>query len=249
MSFALLGLLVFLAGFVDALAGGGGLITLPAYMASGLDPALILGTNKLSSCIGTVVSTARYLRTGRFEVKPFIPVIVASLLGSALGARLVLLMDPAYLRYLLLAALPLVSYVVWSKHDFGAADRRHHFKPGEVLTRSVLIALPIGCYDGFFGPGTGTFFTMALSSACGYDLLGATTGAKILNLMSNASALATFLIAGRVDLRLGAAMGALSLAGHYAGAGVGIKKGAKAIRPMIVLVCAGLFLKLLLDSF
>jgi uncharacterized membrane protein YfcA len=112
---AFLAVCVFLAGIVDALAGGGGLITLPAYLAAGLNPALVLGTNKLSSCLGTIVSTARYHRALKFSIKDFLPVIAASMLGSWLGARAALLVSPSWLRPLMLCALPAVGWAFWSK--------------------------------------------------------------------------------------------------------------------------------------
>lgn len=245
---AALSLLVFLAGFVDALAGGGGLITLPAYLAAGINPALLLGTNKLSSSIGTVVSVVRYLRAAPFAVTPFLPAIAASLIGSVIGARLALMIDPALMRYILLAALPLVAYSVVSKHQFGKEDHSAEFPPRELLARTLGVSFPVGCYDGFFGPGTGTFFALGFNKLCGYDLLKATTGAKLLNLASNVAALSMFLCAGKVHLRLGLAMGALSLLGHYAGSGWAIKHKSRAIRPMILLVCGLLFFKLLLDA-
>ena len=113
---------VFFAGVVDALAGGGGLITLPAYLAVGLNPALILGTNKLVSSLGTIVSTVRYQRALKFPIAPFLPVIASSVVGSWLGARAALLVDPSWIRPLLLVDLPIVAWLVWSRRDFGSSD-------------------------------------------------------------------------------------------------------------------------------
>ncbi|MEK9146056.1 MAG: TSUP family transporter [Elusimicrobiota bacterium] len=239
--------LVFLAGAVDALAGGGGLITLPAYLAAGLPPALLLGTNKLSSTLGTVASTLRYALNLKIDRQALPWMILASMAGSALGAGLSLLLDPAWLKALLLAALPLIAYAVLRKRDFGSEDRSGEFTPSERLKRSLAVSFPIGAYDGFFGPGTGTFFALGLSRVCRQDLLRATAHAKILNLVSNAAALAAFLWAGRVHVTLGLAMGVAGVGGHYLGSHLGLKQGARAIRPVIALVCAGLFLKLLLD--
>lgn len=243
----LLGALVFFAGLVDALAGGGGLITLPAYLSAGLDPALVLGTNKLSSSIGTVASAAQYQRKLRLPLKDFAPAIAASLAGSYGGARLARLLDPSWLRYLLVGVMPLLAYLIHSKHGFGRADRSAELGARELLSRSILVSLPIGLYDGFFGPGTGTFFALALARFCRYDLLGATARAKALNLVSNLSALAAFLATGQVHLSLGLGMGALSVGGHYAGSRLGLKRGAEAIRPAVLAVLAGLFLKLIVD--
>jgi uncharacterized membrane protein YfcA len=247
-AFALLGAAVFFAGVVDALAGGGGLITLPAYLAAGLDPALILGTNKLVSSIGTAAAVARYRRSLRFSVRAFLPVIAASLLGSWLGARAALRVDPSWLRPLLLAALPALAWLVWSRKDFGAVDGSERLAPSERTARGVAVAVPIGAYDGFFGPGTGTFFALAFAHWLKHDLLGATARAKVLNLVSNLSALAAFLSAGRVDLRLGLALAALGVAGNWTGAHLGVRRGAEAIRPVVAAACGGLFLKVLYDA-
>lgn len=246
-SLVALGALVFFAGVVDSLAGGGGLITLPAYLAVGLPPGLLLGTNKLASSIGTVVSAFRFHARLRFSLLAFMPVAAASLVGSALGARLVLFLDPHLIRYFLLAALPVVAYAVYSHHDWGTVDRSGTLGPKTLAWRSVGVSFPIGAYDGFFGPGTGTFFALAFTRFCRYDLLGSTGRAKLLNLLSNVAALAMFLKAGAVHLPLGLTMGVLSVAGHWVGSHLGLRKGAEAIRPMVLLVCAGLFAKIVYD--
>lgn len=245
---AFLGACVFFAGVVDALAGGGGLITLPAYLAVGLNPALVLGTNKLSSCLGTIVSTARYHRALKFSIKDFLPVIAASTIGSWLGARAAILVDPSWIRPMLLMALPVVAWLVWSKKDFGAVDDSHRLSAAERTRRGVLVAAPIGAYDGFFGPGTGTFFAIAFARWGRHDLLGATARAKILNLVSNLGALGAFIWAGRLDWKIGLSMSLLSVAGHWVGSHLGVKKGATLIRPVVALVCAGLFAKVLFDA-
>lgn len=245
---AFLGACVFFAGVVDALAGGGGLITLPAYLAVGLNPALVLGTNKLSSCLGTIVSTARYHRALKFSIKDFLPVIAASTIGSWLGARAAILVDPSWIRPMLLMALPVVAWLVWSKKDFGAVDDSHRLSAAERTRRGVLVAAPIGAYDGFFGPGTGTFFAIAFARWGRHDLLGATARAKILNLVSNLGALGAFIWAGRLDWKIGLSMSLLSVAGHWVGSHLGVKKGAAVIRPVVALVCAGLFAKVLFDA-
>lgn len=233
---------------MDALAGGGGLITLPAYLAAGLDPALVLGTNKLASSFGTLASTARYQRALRFPVRAFLPAIIASLAGAWLGARLAVLVDPSWLQPLLLAALPAVAWLVLTRRDFGVEDRSARLPPRALARREAAVSLPIGAYDGFFGPGTGTFFALALTRWCGHDLLGATARAKLLNLVSNVAALAAFAAAGRLHWTLGLGMAALSIAGNWVGSHIGLRRGAAVIRPVAALVCAGLFIKLLVAA-
>jgi uncharacterized membrane protein YfcA len=244
----LLGACVFLAGVVDALAGGGGLITLPAYLAAGLDPALVLGTNKLASSLGTVVATIRYHRALRFSMRDFLPVLAAAAAGAWLGARLAALVDPRWLRPLMLVVLPVVSWLIWSRRSFGHEDVSHRQTHAERRRNGILVAAPIGTYDGFFGPGAGTFYALGLVRVGGFDLLGATARAKALNCVSNAAALGAFILARRVDWRVGLPMAALSVAGNWVGAHLGVRNGAAVIRPVVLLICGGLFAKILLDA-
>ncbi|MFA5140127.1 MAG: TSUP family transporter [Elusimicrobiota bacterium] len=242
--FAVLACLVFLAGFVDAMAGGGGLITLPAYLAVGLPPSLVLGTNKLGSTIGTAAATARFWAKLDMSARVLLPAVLATMAGSFLGARLALLLDPAWIRRLLLGALPLAAFAVLSRRGFGGDDSGSVMPAGRLSSRAMAVVFPIGAYDGFFGPGTGTFLALGLSRFCRLSLLRATAWAKVINLVSNAAALAAFLAGSAVHVRLGLAMGVFSVAGNYVGATVGIKRSAL-IRPVIALVCAGLFLNIL----
>lgn len=247
-AFLALGATVFLAGLVDSLAGGGGLITLPAYLAAGLNPAFVLGTNKLSSSFGTAVSTVRYQRALKFSVKEFLPVLAAAAVSSWVGARLALLVDPRWLRPLLLMALPVVAWLIWTRKDFGVEDVSRRLSRAERRRRGLMVAAPVGLYDGFFGPPAGTFYALGFVRVCGHDLAGATARAKALNLLSNLAALGAFIFAGRVRWSVGLPMAALSMGGHWTGSHLGVRDGAKAIRPVIALVCAGLFAKLLFDA-
>lgn len=249
LSLAVLAALVFFAGLVDALAGGGGLITLPAYLAVGLPPALLLGTNKCSSSVGTIMSVYQYSRRLKLQFQAILPAILAALVGAAAGARLALMLDPSFMRYFLLIALPVTAYAVYSKHGFSPVDVSGELSSRELTLRSLAIAFPIGLYDGFFGPGTGTFLALGYSRFCGYDALQSTARAKVINLSTNLAALAAFLLAGKVHVALGLSMGLLSVGGHWAGSHLGLKNGARAIKPMILAVCSALFLKIAFDVF
>ncbi len=248
-AFAALGACVFFAGVVDALAGGGGLITLPAYLAAGLPPALVLGTNKLVSSIGTAASAARYQRALRFPLRSFLPALAAALAGAWLGASLAVRADPRRLRPMLLCALPVLAWTLLTRRDFGAEDGSHRLSPSARRRRGALVAGPVAFYDGFFGPGAGTFYALGLVRIGRHDLLGATARAKLLNSASNAAALAAFVASGRVAWRVGLPMVAMSVAGNWTGSHLGLRRGARAIRPAAALVCAGLFAKLLLDAW
>jgi uncharacterized membrane protein YfcA len=169
-----------------------------------------------------------------------------ALIGSFLGASAAKSLDARGIRLMVLFALPAVAALLYSQRAFGREDRSASLGSG-LKAREAALALPIGAYDGFVGPGTGTFFALAYSRFCRYDLLGATGRAKFLNLATNLSALAAFLLAGKVDLPLGLAMGAASMAGNWTGAHLALKNGPKLIRPAVLAVCSGLFLKLLFD--
>ena len=245
--YAVLTALVFLAGFVDSMAGGGGLITLPAYLAHGLSPALLLGTNKLSSSMGTAVAAARFLKETRTRADLLFILALLAAAGSFVGARAVSLVPPGAIRYLLIVLLPPLAVFLAARRSFGLVDTSFRLSENALLARSSAVSAGISLYDGLLGPGTGTFLALALSRFCGFDLLRATAVAKLLNLVSNLSALAAFLSLGRVDLRLGLAMGLAGMAGNWAGSHLALKKGAWAIRPMLLLVSASLLCKVAWD--
>lgn len=240
-------LLVFLAGFVDAIAGGGGLITLPAYLAHGLNPALLLGTNKLSSSMGTAVAAVRMIREARFGLDFLFILVVLAAGGSFLGARLISLVPPETIRYLLIILLPPVAIFLAAKKSFGLADTSARFSEGALLRRAGGLSLSVSFYDGLLGPGTGTFLAVGFARLCGYDLLRSTALAKLLNLVSNLAALAAFLYLGAVDIKLGLAMGLAGMAGNYAGSHMALRKGAWIIRPMLFTVSAALLGKIAWD--
>jgi uncharacterized membrane protein YfcA len=239
--------LVFLAGFVDSIAGGGGLITLPAYLAHGLNPALLLGTNKLSSSMGTAVAAVRLWREARMRADMLFIAAALGAAGAFLGARAIALVPPEAIRYVLLVVLPAVAIFLAAKKNFGFSDTSSRLDEGVLLGRSAVIAFGVSFYDGLLGPGTGTFLALAFTRFCGYDLLRATALAKLLNLVSNLAALGTFLWLGAVDVRLGLAMGAAGMAGNYAGSHIALKRGAWVIRPMLFMVSAALLGKIAWD--
>ncbi len=241
--------LVFLAGIVDAVAGGGGLITLPAYLLAGLPPHMAAATNKCSSTFGTLLSTARYLRHGCFHRQTAALSVGCSLAGSWLGATLNMYLDEKYLYWVLLAALPVVGVVILFKPDFGEESRIDHYTSQQLLVRCGLIALSIGCYDGFFGPGTGTFLMIALTTLCGFDLLTASGNTKVINLASNLAAFAAFALGGKILWQVGVPAALFGMAGNYVGSGLTLKNGAKIIRPMFFVVLVLLLLRLVWELF
>lgn len=238
--------MVFLAGFVDAIAGGGGLISLPAYLLAGVPMHQAIATNKLSSATGTTISTIRYCRHTKVDWSIAGPAIVLSLIGSNIGAKLSMMMPENVLKFVLLIVLPITAVFVFQKNALVEK------KSGSVSHRRMLIitwiaALVIGCYDGFYGPGTGTFLILVLVGLAKMNMMQAAANTKLINLASNISALIAFLFGGQVFLALGLAASVFSIAGHYVGSSMVMKNGMKVVRPVILLVLILLFLKIIFD--
>ena len=237
--------LVFLAGFIDSIAGGGGLVSLPAYLIAGLPMHIAIGTNKISSTMGQLTACYRFFRGKLIDIPLVIPCFIASLAGSAIGSSLTALVDEQILRILLLVMLPVTAFYVYRRKNLepsGApVSRRRQF----VL--ATVISLIIGAYDGFFGPGTGTFLILLWTGLAKISLLTASGNAKFVNLASNIAALTVFLLKGQTVIILGLSAGVFSIAGSYLGSSLAIKKGSKVIRVMILAVLGLLFVRLALE--
>ncbi len=238
---------VFLASFVDGIAGGGGIISVPTYFLAGLPAHLALGTNKLSSGIGTTVSTVRFIRSGYVDWKLGVPSIIIALVGAHLGTKLQLALDERYLKWLLLLVLPVVAIVVMKQRtlpeEAGIIEREKQM--GIVLTASLIV----GAYDGFYGPGTGTFLILIFCNLGKMDLRTASGNVKLVNLASNVGALVTSFMSGKVFIVLGLIGAVFSIAGHYIGSGMAIRDGSKIVRPVILLVLVLLALKVVSELF
>ena len=241
--------LIFLGGFVDSVAGGGGLITLPAYLMAGLPAHLAMGTNKVVNAIGTGTAAFRYLKSGKVRVRPAVISAAGALAGSAVGTRVALLIPEDILKVLMLVALPVVAVVLTVKKDFGkegnAAAQSYSLR--YEAAASALIGLVIGCYDGLVGPGTGTFMIMAFSMALSMDLITASGCSKIGNLASNVASAAVFLLNGKVFWALAVPAAVCNALGGYCGARYAIRGGSKKIRGMIFVVLGLMFVKMLWD--
>lgn len=233
--------LVGIAGFVDAIAGGGGLISLPAYLIAGIPVHNALGTNKLSSTMGTTVATFRYARNGFIPWRQALFCVLCALIGSSLGAQLALMIPTQIFRILMLVILPLTAcYLLRSK---GLTQEREPYSPGKTLLIALPIAFVLGVYDGFYGPGTGTFLLLLLTSFAHLSLNQAAGLTKAINLATNVAALTVFLRNGVSDLSLGLVAGCFGIAGNYLGAKLFVSKGAKWTKPLIITVLAIFFCK------
>jgi len=245
--YLLIGVMSFAAGFIDSIAGGGGLISLPAYISIGVPPHFALGTNKLSSTCGTSFATFRFFRHGSIDPRVALFSAAGALVGSPLGAALALIVDEGVIKALLIVLLPVVAFFVLFKKDFGIEDRSGRLSSLRIALLSAAVGLSIGMYDGFFGPGTGTFLILAFTGLLGLSLVKASGNAKVVNLSSNVGALVTFLLNGRVFVVLGLVAAVFNIAGNWIGSGLAIKRGAKVIRPVFVVSVSLLLAKILWD--
>ena len=233
--------IVFLAGFVDSIAGGGGLLSLTGYYAYGLNPITALSNNKFSSTFGTLFSVANYSRGGVVALKTCLFGIVFSLSGSFIGSSLATVYSDLYFRYLMMVAIPVVTILTIKKKSYGG---RRRFKPSTELCLIASFSFVIGMYDGFFGPGTGMFLTLSFSFI-GFSLLEAAGNSKVLNLASNVIALFVFIHNGSVDFRLGIPCALSSILGNVLGSSLALKFNTRIIKPMLIAVLALLYLEVL----
>jgi hypothetical protein len=236
---------VFLASFVDGVAGGGGIISVPTYLIAGLPAHLALGTNKLSSCIGTSVSAGRFIKGGYVDWKLGVPSILLALAGAHVGTRLQLALDERYLKWLLLVVLPIVAVVVLRQRTF--PEERGEMPETRRAAIVLAASLIVGAYDGFYGPGTGTFLILIYCNFAKMDLRTASGNVKLVNLSSNIGALVTSFLSGKVFIVLGLIGAVASIAGHYIGSGMAIKNGAKIVKPVILVVLALLAVKVITE--
>ncbi|MEY4691851.1 MAG: hypothetical protein RIT19_2176 [Verrucomicrobiota bacterium] len=261
------------AGWVDAIAGGGGLLTVPMLLATGMDPQAALGTNKFQSSLGTTMATVQYARHGLLRWRDIAPGVAATMAGALLGAACVTRMDPRILRPVIPVLLMGIAVYLGLKPELGrearpsliAAGLRRWRSEGrragwisEDAHRESRWAfafgggLLLGFYDGFFGPGTGTFWTLAGVVLMGWDLLAATAHTKAMNLSSNLASLGWFLVTGHVRFGVGGVMALGQMIGGRLGAGVAVKGGARFIRPIflgMVLLLSGKLLWEVLGRF
>ncbi len=238
----------FLAGFVDAVVGGGGLIQIPALfvLMPQLPPALLFGTNKFASVWGTLSAALQYARRVPLIWGTVLPAAAAALLFSFLGAQTVSLIQPAALRPLiLLLLLAVLGYTLWKK-DFGAL---HAPRPGrgQQLWFGLATGAVIGFYDGFFGPGTGSFLVFAFVGVFGFSFLAASASAKAVNVVTNLAALAYFGSHGDILYATALPMAACNVAGSLAGSHLALRRGSGFVRGLFIVVVGALIARFAYD--
>ena len=224
------------AGVVDSAAGGGGLISLPAYLFAGLPAHYTYGTNKFSAACGTTFAAARFLKDGALDLKVGLLAAAGSFAGSAAGSHLAVLLSDGTLRLMMLCILPVAAVIILTRwkspdHDPGVQP----LTPARAVLAAA-IGVGIGCYDGLFGPGTDTFAIIAFSTLMGFDMRRASGNAKLLNLASNYASLATYLASGLVVFHIAIPCAISGIAGNLIGSRLALKGGAKVIRPMMLVV-------------
>ncbi len=236
--------LVFTAGFVDAAAGGGGLISLPAYLFAGVPVHTAAGTNKFAMSIGTTMASVNYMRAGKVNYATAVWSMLGALCGAAAGSRAATLISDRYLTMLMLAVLPVVAVFIATRKELRSdAVQKKEMSRRRFAATGLCIGLFAGMYDGLVGPGTGTFMILAFTGFLGLDLVTSSGCAKLSNLASNIGSLTVFALNGMVDLRLGIPAAGCTVLGAYAGSRLAITGGAKYIRLIIFFVLALLFVK------
>ncbi|MBK8185512.1 MAG: TSUP family transporter [Candidatus Competibacteraceae bacterium] len=237
----LLGGAALLAGFIDAIAGGGGMLVMPALLSTGMPPHLVIGTNKLVSTFGTLSASITFIRKGLFQPRLWWAMSFGTFVGALTGAMLVYLLSAGILKKLLpLAILGAAAYLAWPR----SALKTAHSEPAPPIRRGVKLLAGglIGFYDGFIGPGTGAFWMTAAMKLFRLDLVRAAGVARFMNFISNFTALLTFSLFGNIDYGIGLAMGMALMVGSFIGAHSAIRYGAPFIRPVflsVVLLMAG----------
>lgn len=231
----------FSAGFIDSIAGGGGLISLPALLAVGVPPQVALGTNKLQGTFGVMTAAINFIRKGKVNLKECAFGVVTTLIGAMSGAWIVQRLNPDFIKHLVPFLLLIVLiYTVLSK-NLGLTDTKAKI-PHTLYY--LLFGIGLGFYDGFFGPGTGSFWTASLVAFAGYNLTKSVGVTKVMNLTSNIVALVVFIVGGNVYYTAGLLMASGQILGARIGSGLAIKKGVAFIRPIFILVVLATIMRL-----
>ncbi len=234
------------AGLIDSMAGGGGLITIPVLIGIGMPPQIALGTNKLQGTFGSGSAMLHFARAGTVNLRDCVAGVVWTALGAALGSMAVKTLDPAFLRQAIPVLLITISLALLFLPTLGMADVRERMGQKPFF---LLFGLLIGFYDGFFGPATGTFWAMAFVLFLGFNLTRATAYTKVMNFTSNLVALMFFLANGFVSLPEGIVMGLGQFAGARIGSRLVISRGSSFIRPLFIAVVIIVSAKLLWQNF
>lgn len=238
----------FVAAFVDSIAGGGGIISVPAYMIAGLPPHIVLGTNKFAATMGSLTSSISFIRSGNCNYKLLKFVAPFTLIGSILGVKTVLLIDESFLQPLVLVLILGIGIYTFFSKTLGEQDNFKGFTRKNIFF-SIVLGFSLGFYDGFFGPGTGTFLVFGFINILGLNFLKASANAKVLNFVSNISALITFAISGNINYLIGIPVCIFMIIGAKFGTTLAINKGNKLIKPIFITMSMAVAIKMLIEIF
>ena len=243
-------LAAFFAGFVDSIAGGGGLIQLPALLIAlpKGDTVTVLGTNKLASVFGTTTAAALYRRQIKPERKILLAMALPAFIGSAVGASFASRLPTASMRPIVLILLIVVAMYTWLKPDLGMVERFKHTDIRRVQI-SIMAGAGIGFYDGIFGPGTGSFLMLVLVASLGYAFITASAIAKVVNVSTNLGAILIFGVHGAIMWQIGLALGAANVSGAVIGSHLAIRGGSTLVRKVFLIVTVALIIKVGIDTF
>lgn len=237
----------FIAAFVDSIAGGGGLISMPVLMAIGVPIHLAIGTNKFAASAGCISSAYRYAKSGKTNSELLKKLVPFTIIGSILGVKCVLSINENILNVLVVLMILIVAIYTFVSKNLGQEDRFEGINKKN-LRLGMLMAFIMGFYDGFFGPGTGTFLTFGFIKIYGYDFLHASANTKILNLTSNVTSLLLFMINGQVYYKIAVLFALVMIIGAYVGAKVAIKNGSKMIKPIFLVMALFMVTKLMYQT-
>ena len=240
----------FVAGFIDSVVGGGGLIQLPALLifVPGIPVATIMGTNKFAALSGTALSASRYIKLTKITWNAVLPAIFSAFLFSLIGARVISYLDKELVKPLVFFLLIIVAVYTFFKKDFGI----HHLpklKERKTFIYSLIMGAVLGFYDGFFGPGTGSFLMVAFISVFGFNFLNASASAKVINCVTNLSALIYFIYTGQINMTIAVPLAAFNMLGSWIGTKMAIQKGSAFVRVLFLIIVSGMILKFGYDIF
>jgi uncharacterized membrane protein YfcA len=247
LSFFLLCFFGFVAAWVDSIAGGGGIISIPAFLMAGLPPHLALGTNKLSASFSSITSSFKYFKSGKTDFKLLKILIPFTFLGSIVGVRLILSINNVILHYVFSLLILCVGVYSIFAPSLGQKNLYNESPKKYSIFIGIVFSFLLGFYDGFFGPGTGSFLMFSLMKTFGFDYIHASGNARVLNFISNVTSLITFILHGKVLFLIGLPVGICMIGGSWLGSHMAIKNGNKIVKPIFAVVTISVAVKLVID--
>lgn len=235
----------FTAGVIDSISGGGGLVTVPTMLAAGIPTHYITGTNQCSVCIGTFAATIKYIKSKKVHMKAALATLPFAIIGAFLGAKLNLLLPEKYLETFMILMIPVIAIFLITNRKLGEEDETDKYSNTQLILRSAAIGLILGGYQGFYGPGAGTFFMLAYAAFIKLSLVRATATTRFVIAVSSITSIATYAFSGAILWKLVIAATIFNTAGSYLGACLAIRNGSKIIKPLTLAVTAVLLIKLI----